>query len=91
LTFACGVCLNARHTRSVGLPMALPNDPLSAGFGQAIRIATELLAALLVGGGLGWAADTYLFGSSPWGVVIGLVIGVAAGIRNAMRAAERWS
>ena len=66
------------------------NDPFYAGLGQAVRIGTELLAALIVGGGLGWLADTYLFGSAPWGMVIGLVLGVTAGIRNAMRAAERW-
>jgi ATP synthase protein I len=66
------------------------NDPFYAGLGQAVRIGTELLAALMVGGGLGWAADTYLFASAPWGVVIGLIVGLAAGIRNAVRAAERW-
>jgi len=70
--------------------MPPPNDPFYAGLGQAVRIGTELLAALIVGGGLGWAADTYLFDSGPWGMVIGLVIGVMAGIRNAMRTAQRW-
>jgi ATP synthase protein I len=70
--------------------MPPPTDPFYAGLGQAVRIGTELLAALIVGGGLGWAADTYLFASAPWGVVIGLILGVTAGIRNAMRAAERW-
>ena len=65
-------------------------DPLYAGLGQAVRIGTELLAALIVGGGLGWAADTYLLGSTPWGIVIGLVLGVTTGIRNAYRSAMRW-
>jgi ATP synthase protein I len=66
------------------------HDPFYAGLGQAVRIGTELLAALIVGGGLGWAVDTYLLDSSPWGLVIGLVLGAAAGIRNAYRAAQRW-
>jgi ATP synthase protein I len=66
------------------------NDPFYAGLGQAVRIGTELVASLVVGGGLGWAADIYLFGSWPWGLVIGLVVGVAAGIRNVMRAARNW-
>lgn len=66
------------------------NDPFYAGLGQAVRIGTEMLAALIVGGGLGWAADTYLLHSGPVGLVIGLVVGVIAGIRNAMRAAQRW-
>ncbi len=66
------------------------NDPFYAGLGQAVRIGTELLASLVVGGGLGWAADTYLLDSGPWGLVIGLAVGAAAGIRNAMRAAQNW-
>ncbi len=70
--------------------MPSSNDPFYAGLGQAVRIGTELLASLVVGGGLGWSADTYLFGSGPWGLVIGLIVGVAAGIRNAMRAAQNW-
>lgn len=65
-------------------------DPFYAGLGQAVRIGTELLAALIVGGGLGWAADTYLLGSTPWGMVVGLVLGVTAGIRNVYRSAMRW-
>lgn len=66
-------------------------DPLYAGLGQAIRIGTELLAALIVGGGLGWVVDAYLFDSSPWGLVAGLIVGAVAGVRNAYRAAQRWS
>ena len=65
-------------------------DPLYAGLGQAVRIGTELLAALIVGGGLGWVIDTYLLDSNPWGMVLGLVLGAAAGIRNAYRSAQRW-
>jgi ATP synthase protein I len=49
-----------------------------------------LLAALIVGGGLGWLADTYLFATQPWGMVVGLVLGAAAGILNAYRTAQRW-
>lgn len=73
-----------------GAHMPPSNDPFYAGLGQAVRIGTELLAAMIVGGGLGWAADTYLVESGTWGLVIGLVIGVVAGIRNAMRVARNW-
>jgi ATP synthase protein I len=66
------------------------SDPFYAGLGQAVRIGTELLAALVVGGGLGWLADTYLFDSEPWGGVAGLVLGAIAGVLNAYRAAQRW-
>lgn len=70
--------------------MPPPQDPLYAGLGQAVRIGTELLAALIVGGGLGWVVDTYLFGTIPWGLVIGLIFGLVAGMRNAYRSAQRW-
>jgi ATP synthase protein I len=65
-------------------------DPFYAGLGQAIRIGTELLAALIVGGGLGWAIDTYLMDSGPWGMVGGLILGAIAGVRNAYRSAQQW-
>jgi ATP synthase protein I len=65
-------------------------DPLYAGLGQAVRIGTELLAALIVGGALGWVVDTYLLDSNPWGMVMGLALGAAAGVRSAYRSAQRW-
>lgn len=65
-------------------------DPFYAGLGQAIRIGTELVAALIVGGGLGWAIDTYLMDSGPWGMVGGLIVGAVAGVRNAYRSAQQW-
>ncbi|MDX1411652.1 MAG: AtpZ/AtpI family protein [Nitrospirota bacterium] len=70
--------------------MAPSQDPLFAGLGQAIRVGTDLLAALIVGGFLGWLIDTYVFDSAPWAMVIGLFLGLGAGIRNAYRTAQRW-
>jgi ATP synthase protein I len=70
--------------------MPQSQDPLYAGLGQAVRIGTELLAALIVGGGLGWALDTYLLGTGPWALVVGLVLGSLAGVRNAYRMGQRW-
>lgn len=71
--------------------MSPSTDPFYAGLGQAVRIGTEMLASLIVGGGLGWVADTYLFQSGPWGMVLGLILGAAAGFRNVYRAAQRWN
>jgi len=70
--------------------MAPSRDPLFAGLGQAIRVGTDLLAALIVGGFLGWLIDTYVLDSAPWAMVIGLFLGMGAGIRNAYRTARRW-
>ncbi len=60
--------------------------------GIAGRISTELVAALLVGGGLGWGID-WLFGhfgfhTRPAFLLVCFVLGAAAGIRNVMRVAE---
>ena len=60
--------------------------------GIAFRFATELGAALIVGGGLGWGID-WLFGhfghhTRPAFLVLFFVAGIAAGIRNVMRAAH---
>jgi ATP synthase protein I len=59
--------------------------------GIALRFATELVAALFVGGGLGWGID-WLFGhfgihTRPAFLIVCFVLGAAAGIRNVMRAA----
>lgn len=70
--------------------MPPPHDPLFSGLGQAVRLGTDLLASLVVGGGLGWGIDTYVLDSAPWGLVVGLILGLVAGIRNAYRTAQHW-
>ncbi|HNP60561.1 MAG TPA: AtpZ/AtpI family protein [Nitrospirales bacterium] len=70
--------------------MAPSQDPMFAGLGQAMRVGTDLLAALIVGGFLGWLIDSYVLDTTPWGVALGLVLGLIAGVRNAYRAAQRW-
>jgi ATP synthase protein I len=60
------------------------NDPFYASLGQALRIGSELVAGLVVGGGLGYAADTY-FQTRPVFMAIGVFIGMSAGILNVIR------
>ncbi len=60
----------------------------SRAWGGALRAGADLIAALLVGVGLGLAIDR-LAGSGPWGMLAGLFLGFAAGLRNAMRTARR--
>jgi ATP synthase protein I len=60
--------------------------------GNAIRFATELVAALLVGGAIGWGID-WLFGrfgihTRPVFLIVMVMLGAAAGIRGVMRAAN---
>ena len=58
----------------------------------AFRFATELVAALVVGGGLGWGIDWlcghFGFHTRPVFMIVFFVLGAAAGIRNVMRAAQ---
>lgn|SRR5690242_1164786 len=55
--------------------------------GIAFRLVTELLAGVIVGGGIGWALDRVL-GTSPFLLIVLFLLGVAAGMRNVMRAAR---
>jgi len=48
------------------------------------RVATELLAGLLIGAGVGWTIDHWLE-TKPWFLVIFFLLGGAAGILNLWR------
>jgi ATP synthase protein I len=69
-----------------------PKRPPPSQAGIAGRFATELVAALIVGGGLGWGID-WLFGyfgfhTRPVFMIVFVVLGAAAGILNVVRAAK---
>jgi ATP synthase protein I len=55
--------------------------------GYGLRIGIEMIAALIVGLGLGWLADHFI-GTRPWGLLIGFFLGSAAGIVNVFRAVQ---
>ena len=48
------------------------------------RVATELLAGLLIGACIGWTIDKWL-NTSPWFLIIFFLLGGAAGILNLWR------
>lgn len=54
------------------------------GMARGMRIGTEFIAAIIVGCILGYLVDLGL-GSSPWGLLIGMLMGFAAGILNVTR------
>ncbi|MBL6958528.1 MAG: AtpZ/AtpI family protein [Rhodospirillales bacterium] len=60
----------------------------ASGFGQAFRIGTELVAALIIGVGAGYLLDQWLE-TTPWMMVIFFFLGAAAGILNVYRAAAQ--
>jgi ATP synthase protein I len=57
----------------------------SAGFAQAIKVASEFVAGVIVGAGVGWGVDR-LLGTSPWALIVFLLLGFAAGVLNVLRA-----
>lgn len=67
-------------------PTVEPKDGTMLGWGM--RIASELLAALLVACLLGWGID-YVFGTKPWFLIAGVFLGFAAGLLNVMRASKQ--
>jgi ATP synthase protein I len=56
-------------------------------YGQAWRLAVEMVAGLAVGAGMGWLLD-WFFGTSPWLMVIFFFLGAGAGMKSAMRVAR---
>ncbi|MEX0591598.1 MAG: AtpZ/AtpI family protein [Xanthobacteraceae bacterium] len=53
---------------------------------RALRLSSEFIAGIVVGGVLGWLFDR-LTGWSPWGLIVFLMLGFVAGTLNAMRSA----
>jgi ATP synthase protein I len=58
----------------------------SSNLAKALRLSSEFIAGILVGGALGWTID-YFAGTSPWGMIVFLLLGFGAGTLSAMRAA----
>jgi F0F1-type ATP synthase assembly protein I len=54
------------------------NAALWRGLDHAYMMQVELIAALLIWGGVGWLVDRWL-GSGPWLTVLGALVGYAAG------------
>ncbi|MBF0285723.1 MAG: AtpZ/AtpI family protein [Magnetococcales bacterium] len=61
------------------------SNPPEYGYGWAIRIATELASAIVIGAGMGYGLDKWL-GTGPWFMVLFFFFGVAAGFLNLYRA-----
>ena len=75
--------LDAIEQRAMGRGKSVPQTSL----GIAFRFSTEMVAALIVGGGMGYGID-WLAGTKPIFLIVFFVLGAAAGIRNVLRAAK---
>ena len=62
----------------------------SSAFGLAMRITTDLMSGVIIGGIMGWSFDK-LFGTSPWFLIVFFILGVAAGISNVIRTANKMN
>ncbi|MEZ5937315.1 MAG: AtpZ/AtpI family protein [Hyphomonadaceae bacterium] len=58
-----------------------PKASTGKGVGQGIRMASDFVAAVIVGLALGWGVD-FLFHTSPWGLIVCLLLGFITGVRN---------
>ena len=75
----------ARAERVRRQPAAGDRSVLHQGLGLGFRIGIELVVAVVVATGLGWAIDRW-FGTRPWGMIVLFFLGVAAGMLNVYRA-----
>jgi ATP synthase protein I len=55
-----------------------------SGMSRGFRLASEFVAAIIVGAGLGYLIDMFL-PTRPWGLVVLLLLGFAAGVLNVVR------
>ncbi len=62
-------------------PVPSPNH------GAALRLGSDFIAGILMGGLLGWGIDRS-FGTTPWGLIGFLALGFVVGTRLAIRSAK---
>ena len=74
---------NARNK----LKVEKKNVPTS-NIGQAFKLSTELVAAVLVGTIIGFILDNW-FDTKPWLIIIFFFLGAAAGMLNVIRTANQ--
>ena len=65
-----------------------PKKKKESGAGFGFKISTEIIAALVVGVGIGLLVDKYL-GTKPFGLIIFFIFGAIAGFLNVYRVMRR--
>ena len=63
-------------------------QPARGDWGMAVKLSSEFIAAVIVGGALGFGFD-YLLGTSPWGLIVFFFLGFAAAVLNVLRSVGR--
>ena len=62
----------------------------AASLGKALKISTELVAAVFVGSTIGFLLDSW-FATKPLLTICFFIMGVGAGIRNVFRSANKMN
>ena len=65
-----------------------PKEKKESGAGFGFKISSEIIAALVVGVGIGLIVDKYL-GTKPFGLIIFFIFGAIAGFLNVYRVMRR--
>ena len=65
------------------------DHPAQSNLGQAFKMSTELVSAVLVGTIIGFILDNW-FDTKPWLIIIFFFVGVVAGITNVIRSAKKY-
>jgi ATP synthase protein I len=74
------------HDRATRPPQQEVNRTDSSALARGLRLSSELVAGVVVGGVLGWSLD-YWVGTKPWGLIVLVLLGFVAGVLNVLRSA----
>src|SRR5277367_4107104 len=80
--------LKAQRPEAAASPRATsskPPDNLASGMSMGLRAGSEFVAAILVGGAIGWGLD-WALRTKPAFTIVFFLLGVAAGVWNVIRA-----
>ena len=64
------------------------NSSNTASLGKALKISTELVAAVVVGSTIGFILDNW-FDTKPWLTIVFFFMGATAGILNVIKSAKK--
>jgi ATP synthase protein I len=78
----------AKAEREAAAQADLDAEMRGRGMAYGMRMAAEMVAAVIVGGLIGYGLD-YWLGSKPWLFLLFFVLGFAAGVLNVVRSYER--
>jgi ATP synthase protein I len=75
-----------RHEAAApGAPSSRPPDGMGSAMSMGLRAGSEFVAAILVGGAIGWGID-WALKTKPAFTIVFFLLGVVAGVWNVIRA-----